>query len=269
MKRLIREPLVHFVLATVLIFGAYAVLNSGQRGGDTIYVSKADMERMAQLYAVEANASPSDADLEAMIVDHVRQEALVREAKSLGLDQGDTVVERRLAQKMTFMLADMADTAAPAEGMLKDWYAQHPERFVQPPLISFQHVYFRGQPADILTELQSADGNAWQSFGDPFILQRAYADLPPREVTRLFGGAFAATLFETADTPNWFGPISSAYGAHFVRILSRSEAAQPPFETVKADVLADWSEYDRRDQNDAAVAAIISKYNVEIEGLTE
>lgn len=269
MKRLIREPLVHFVLAAGLIFAAYAMLNLGRRGGETIYVSQADMERMAQLYAVEANAAPSDADLEAMIVDHVRQEALVREAKRLGLDEGDTVVERRLAQKMTFMLADMAEATTPSDDVLKDWYDQHPDRFAQPPLISFQHVYFRAEPDDILATLQGAQGEAWQSYGDPFILQRAYADLPPREVTRLFGAAFAKSVFDSSDTEDWFGPVSSAYGAHFVRILAHSDAAQPPFDMIKSDVLADWAEYDRREQNDAAIAAIISKYDVEIEGLSE
>ena len=106
---LLREPLVHFILAALVVFIAWNVVASGRADeARTIRVSGADLERLASIYTAEAGALPSGEDMVAMVNDYVRDEALAREAKRLGLDEGDTIVTRRLAQKMTFMVADLA-----------------------------------------------------------------------------------------------------------------------------------------------------------------
>ena len=272
MRGLIREPLVHFVLAAGLIFVAYSVASAGRAGeAETIHVSAAELERLAALYAAEAGTLPSPEDLRAIVVDHVENEALAREARRLGLGEGDTVVERRLAQKMRFMLDDLAELPTPEETELRTWYTQHSERFTEPGRVSFDHV-FLATPDDTRSAalLAQLNGNAppdWRRSGDPFMLQRQYGNLPVREVIRLFGGDFAEALSALPVSDTWQGPVPSAIGVHLLRVSSRSPEKLPAFDNIREAVEADWETNTRRRLNAEAVAEVVGRYEVEIEGL--
>lgn len=271
MARLIREPLVHFILAAGLMFAVYTVLTAQRSVADrTIRVSTADMERMSALYASEARALPSVEDLQAMVVDHVQQQALIREARRLGLDEGDVVVDRRLAQKMTFMIADMAEIPNPDDVTLLAWLNQYPERFEIPARISFQHIYF-ADPQDTrilstLQRLQQGSSADWRAQGDPFILQREYADLPRRELIRLFGADMADSLLsQLHQKGEWFGPVNSAYGGHLINVVGQSDSQLPDLAEIRSTVESDWRNAQARLLNAEAIADIVAKYDVTIE----
>lgn len=272
MRRFIREPLVHFALAATLIFFGYNALSGNRDAADkTIYVSTADMERMAALYAGEAGTLPSANDIRAMVSDHVQQEALVREARRLRLDNGDVIVERRLAQKMAFIVADMTELSSPSEAVLRDWFEANATKFERPARASFQHVFF-ANPSDIrietvLTQLNQGDNIDWRTLGDPFILQREYANLPKREIIRQFGAPFADFVLGAQQTDQaWLGPATSAYGVHFYRVLANTDARRPDFDSVRPAVEQDWRDANLRIENAKAIAEIINKYTVVIEG---
>ena len=115
MTKIVREPLVHFILLAVVIFGVYQWVTAARQSAErTIVVTQADLESLASLYAVEAGALPTEQDMRAIVTDQVQQEALAREARQLGMAEDDTVVQRRLAQKMTFMLSDLGQVDPPA-----------------------------------------------------------------------------------------------------------------------------------------------------------
>lgn len=272
MRSLLREPLVHFVVVAALLFGAHALWSRHQaREAATIYISASDMERMAALYAAEAGGLPGPEDMQGMVADHVRNEALAREARRLGLDAGDTIIERRLAQKMTFMVEDLADAETPDESTLRDWYGANPDAFRRPPRVTFQHVYFSTPDAARITAaLTSLNGETpadWKAAGDPFMLQRQYADLPARETVRLFGPAFTTGLLALEPGEEWTGPLPSALGTHLVRLEAKQPDTLPPFEDISSEVETHWRDAARREQNADAIAEIVSRYRVEIEGI--
>lgn len=276
MKRWIQEPLVHFVLLAILIFGAYQVVTSGRSTSDrTIVITQADMERLASLYAVESGALPTEQDMRAIVIDQVQQEALAREAARLGMAEDDTVVQRRLAQKMTFMLSDLGQIKPPSDEILETWLTEHPDRFEQPLRLSFDHIYFSSENdpriESSLTELAENPDMNWRNTGDPFMLQRRYADLPDREIVRLFGGQFLTGLQALpADADGtWQGPVTSALGTHLVRIAERADARMPPLDEVRAAVLQDWSETEQRLRTAEEINAIVDRYEIVIEGATE
>ncbi|MEM7457984.1 MAG: peptidylprolyl isomerase [Pseudomonadota bacterium] len=272
MQRLIKEPLIHFILIAVATFLVYGWLSHDQDRADrTIVVTEGDLDRMAALFTAEAGTLPSQQDLRAMISDHVEQRALAREAQRLGLAQGDTVVERRLAQKMSFMITDTEAIPDPSESELEYWFNANQALFSEPDRLSFQHVYF-SQPDDVrlgqTIQSLAAQPDAWRSKGDPFMLQRAYNDLPPREIARLFGGAFATAVLQHAQTlDQWSGPIESALGTHLIRIKAVREGGLPALEQIRDRVLTRWREEEGRRQARAAIKAVVSKYQVEIEGV--
>lgn len=273
MTRLIREPLVHFILLAGLIFGAYQLLTANRQSSEqTIVITQADMERLASLYAIEAGGLPTEQDMRAIITDQIQQEALAREARRLGMAEDDTVVQRRLAQKMTFMLSDLGALEPPSDAVLAAWLQDHAERFEQPLRLSFDHVFFSDaddpRMAAVLEKLTSASAPEWRGQGDPFMLQRRYAELPVREIVRLFGGQFATELsaFSSADDGQWQGPVASALGSHLIRITQRTEARMPALDEVRSAVLQDWTDHQQRRRTADEIRAIVDKYEIVIEG---
>lgn len=275
--KLVRDPLTHFVVAAALIFAAYSFWQArSDRANSTIVITAAEVERLAALYTSEAGALPSESDMAAMVSDLVRDEALSREARRLGLDRDDTIITRRLAQKMSFVVSDLAEDPEPTDEVLRSWYTDHAERFTSPAALTFSQIYFspdeRGASAlsdaqetmqrlNVSTDIPSSD------FGDPFMLQRQYGDVPVREVARQFGGEFAKSLSELTPSNQWQGPVQSAFGVHLVKLNSSTPSSVPPFEDIVALVRKDWREDTRRRANEQAVQDIISRYTVEIEGI--
>jgi peptidyl-prolyl cis-trans isomerase C len=274
-QNLRHEPLIHFALAGLAIFLMHAGWQhfSAVRASE-IHVSKADIARMSALYAAESGKLPTPEDIAAMVADHVRDAALSREARRLGLDVDDTIVTRRLAQKMTFMVADLAEIPVPDDAALTDWMAAHPSRFENPQRLTFTHIFIspdvRGKKAAadagrILAALKSGAANDWQTQGDPFMLQREFGETPVREIARIFGPDFASQIAALPGGPAWQGPVKSGFGLHLVRVSRNAPRQLLPLETVRADVLADWQENARRRASEAAVAKIIAQYKVSID----
>ncbi len=274
MTKLVREPLVHFVLLAVVIFGVYQWVTAERQSAErTIVVTQADLERLASLYAVEAGALPTEQDMRAIVTDQIQQEALAREARQLGMAEDDTVVQRRLAQKMTFMLSDLGQVDPPSDEVLDAWLQAHAERFEQPLRLSFDHVFFSDgddpRISGILASLNDESETDWRGQGDPFMLQRRYAELPEREIVRLFGGQFAAELaaLSDADDGTWQGPVRSALGTHLVRVNQRSAARMPELAEVRSAVVQDWTETEQRRRTAEEINAIVEKYDIVIEGV--
>jgi len=274
--KFLRDPLVHFITAAALVFAAFAIWQTRSNQADsTILISASEIERMAALYTSEAGTLPGEADMAAMLSDHIRDVALAREARRLGLDQNDTIITRRLAQKMSFVVSDLHEDTMPTERQLEDWHAAHADRFTLPATLTFSHVYFspdvRGAETaaaaeETLTRLNASDPPAAASLGDPFMLQRQYGDMPLRELARQFGGAFAETLSTMPVSEDWQGPVSSAYGLHLVQVTHSTAAMLSPLDEVRAEVRKDWLEQTRREKNEQAIQEIIARYKVEIEG---
>ena len=142
MKSYLREPLVHFVLLGAALFIGDALWESWQeKTAYTIRVSPAEMQRQASLFASENRRQPSDDDLQALLFAHVEEQALMREALRLGLDADDTIIRRRLAQKMRFLVNDVGVDVEPSEADLKSWFTQNRQAFTRPQKRSFDHIY--------------------------------------------------------------------------------------------------------------------------------
>ncbi|MEM7767342.1 MAG: peptidylprolyl isomerase [Pseudomonadota bacterium] len=269
MLQIMREPLVHFIVLAGLVFAIWPLFQARQTDTDrTIVLTGEVIERMAGLYAVEAGTPPSDAEIRAIVADHVRETALAREARRLGLDEGDTIIERRLSQKMAFLLSDRDAPPVPDEQTLRAFYADRAGAYETPARVTFQHVFFTGgdadREADLRQQLETASQEAWRTIGDATMVRLDWGDVPAREVTRQFGPEFTSALMALEPDPSWQGPMLSAFGAHFIRLQARSAATTLPFESVRADVGADWLDQWRQDQNARAIETVVSRYRVEI-----
>ena len=260
--RILREPLLHFLLIGSLIFVGYFILNPVSPGLDDrrIEVTPEVINRLQETWIRQWQRPPDAGELSSMINDYIREEVLYREAKALGLDQDDTIIRRRLAQKMEFLTEDLTRGAEPSEQELRAWFASHRSDFMEPARLSFVHVYLnpdrRGSAADtdaalMLEELRAAGVTDPTGRGDPFLMQTSYSELTRRDASQLFGSEFAERLFELP-IGSWQGPLTSGFGLHLVLITARIEEQEPEFAAI-TDRLRTEFEYDRRRRNNQEI----------------
>jgi hypothetical protein len=143
MKKLFKEPLLHFMVIGGLIFFAFfAVLNPGESAEDDrkIVVSAGDIERLSANWAKKWNRSPTANELNGLIDSYIREEVYYREALALGLDQGDTILRRRLMQKMVFLSNDLADLSTPDATALNAYFLENRAKYELPAQFSFIHI---------------------------------------------------------------------------------------------------------------------------------
>ena len=271
MKQIFREPLVHFIILGGLLFAGHSLWQHHVSKADyTITVSPDEMERQATIFAGENRRQPTDEDLQALLFAYVEEQALMREASRLGLGDDDTIIRRRLAQKMRFLIEDVDAPKFPDEATLESWFEANVSKFIKPETRSFSHVYFSPEKhgKNLETNVQKvkaivADAE-WESLGDPFMLKRKFSRLSTIDVSRLFGGDFAAGVFNAPEN-GWQGPIDSAFGRHLVRIDAVTPKATPELEHVRADVIRAWQDEMQRQANTERLKELIEKYKVVVE----
>jgi hypothetical protein len=270
LRRLLREPLVHFLLlggALFLIFGRGAP-EAGQDDRQ-ILVTQADITRLAAGFSQTWHRPPDGDELQTQINDYIREEVLYRTALGLGLDKDDLIIRRRLRQKMEFTFEDTVPP--PQEAELRAYFAAHADKFRSQPLISFRQVFVslqRGNTAEtdarrILTQLVSATPGA-SSQGDALLLGEGFEQTPLDRIAALFGDEFAGAL-ATASPGHWVGPLRSSYGLHLVLVTASQPAALPPFEQVRPAVEREWFAEHRAAALAAQYTTLLAGYRVTVE----
>ena len=253
MKRLLREPLIHFLLIGALLFGLYGLAPSagpGTAASKQIRLSQSEIAQLTLLFQSQWRRPPTPQELERLVENKVQQEILYREALAMGLDKDDEIVKRRMAQKMQFLAEDVAAAREPTTAELKAWFEQNSDRFAQPPRLSFRHLYFstdrRGERArddaqQALAKLasQPVDTQAAGALADPFMFQDSYRDRAPDYLAKEFGPRFALAVSKLAPG-SWQGPVESGFGWHLVFVDTVIPGRVPAFEEIEADVRTAW-----------------------------
>ncbi|MEE2778396.1 MAG: peptidylprolyl isomerase [Acidobacteriota bacterium] len=275
MKKLLREPLVHFLAVGVVLFVVAGLTRDPGSGRQArILVTDDDIARLSVAWQRQWRRPPSVDELANLVRSHLREEILYREAVALGLDQDDTIVRRRLVQKMEFLSEDMAVQTDPPDDAIADYFNANIEDFRVPPRVGFTHAYFsrdrRGEATDKDTRalVERLSGNvdpaAADDEGDRFMLQRSYAAKSEVEIGQLFGRAFATSI-HGLEVGRWHGPIESGYGLHAVFVHSREESRLPALDDVRDEVRNELLTTRRREANRDLYERLRDKYVIEVE----
>jgi len=274
-QRWLREPLIHFLLLGVSLFGIYSYMNRGRGGAELskqIAVSLDDLRAMESYFESQWHRPPTPQEFQALVEDKVREEVLYREGIAMGLDKDDTIVKRRMAQKMQFLAEDVAAAHEPSSVELKAWFDKNKEKFALPSRYSFRHLYFspdkRGtnaqdDAAKALAKIAglSEDSKQAASLADPFMFQDYYADRTPEAIAKEFGPQFAVAL-EKLEPGSWRGPVESGYGWHLVFVTTVIPGRIPALEEIEPDVKTAWLGEQKRQAWETAYAEMRAKYTV-------
>lgn len=276
-RKVLREPLLHFVLIGTAIFGAYAWLNGGASEADAqrdIVLTDDDLLQMRVVWRAQGRPPPTPAQLQGMIDAKVREEVLYREALAMGLENDDVIVKRRMAQKMDFLAEDLASLRQPSRDELVAWYQAHPQDYSRPPRATFRHIFFsfdkrgpnaRDAAAAAAQRIAARPGDTPPDpkdvAADAFMFQDRYAERTPEQAASVFGGPFAQAVF--ALRPGvWSAPIESAFGWHLVFVDATTPGTLPEFDEVEAEVRAAWTQQQRAELKRQAYDVMRAKYRV-------
>jgi len=275
MKHFLREPLVHFLLIGGALFGIYGVT----RGSPTavpqsrqIQLTLDDISQLVVLFQSQWRREPTPEELGRMVEIKVEEEILYREALAMGLDKDDTIVKRRMAQKMQFLAEDVAAAREPTTAELKEWYEQNRDKFAHPARLSFRHLYFspdrrgesaRGDAVKALARLadQPEDSGLAATLADPFMFQDYYRDRAPEYLGKEFGPRFALAVAKLP-TGSWQGPIESGFGWHLVFVDTLIPGRIPAFEEVEPEVKTAWLGAQKEQAMRKAYEAMRARYTV-------
>jgi hypothetical protein len=292
-RRILGDPIVHFALAGAVLYGAYvSVSDRGpERGEETIVV---DRRALLTFMQYRANAFEPDtfnavldsmtaAEIDATVDEYVNEEILYREAQSLGLDASDYIIRQRMVQKMSFLIADLADRGPDgSDAELQAYFDEHRDAYATQPWTTFTHVFFDAERRndggaleaanDLLAKLNSsaAGFNDASAFGDRFPFLRNYVERTYEYVASHFGSEFAEKLSRLpASDSRWQGPIGSVLGQHIVLITKQAPRALPSLEEVRGEVERDFHEELSRKAVAEMTRAMRERYRIEIRDVRE
>jgi len=288
MKRLLKEPLVHFLAAGLGLFLLFGLTNRGKRDSDPDVVTvdhdalltfiQYRIKAFDPALAEEKLKSLSHDELQELIDDYVREEVLYREAVALGLDEDDYVIRRRLVQKLEFITEGFVEAAAEIDdAALRRYFdANRADYFVE-PYVTFTHVFFdaESRPREqacamaekTLVELNRAGVPFTDApqYGDRFLYYVNYVERTPDYVASHFGVPMAQALFELEPSDLiWRGPFDSPYGVHLVMLITNEPGREPELAEIEGRVREDARQAMIREKTEATIAEIVGAYEVRV-----
>jgi hypothetical protein len=233
MRRLLHEPLVHFCVLGISIFGLHrAFLHHARHQivlSPAFVTSQPDVDRF------------------------VEEEVLYREAISLGLDRGDVIVRRRLVQKMEMILRK--NPSEPTDAQLANFLDAHHDRYDAPARITFHHVFTTSELEPLAREIER--GADWQRLGEPFVPGRRWVARSQKELAAIFGNEAAKAIF-AGETR-----VASRFGRHLIFVEESLPARRVSLDEIRSRVREDWLIAERTRLDREALAELRSRYTVE------
>ncbi|MCB2088771.1 MAG: peptidylprolyl isomerase [Sphingomonadaceae bacterium] len=259
----LRDPLTHFLLAGFLVFAFFQLRGEPvDPASRTIEVTREQQAQLAVQWEQTMQRPPTDAELDLLTEQWIREEVLYREALRLGLDVDDAVIRRRLVQKMDFIAASQAETAVASDADLEAWLKAHPERFSSDPRYTLDQLWFEQESSAQAALAQLRGGADWKQLGERISLPPSLADTNRIALAGQFGQDFAKRLDALEPGTQWQGPVPSGFGYHLVRLTSRSAGKVPPLAEIREAVAADWRANTGKERQEEAYQLLRDAYTI-------
>lgn len=273
LKRAVREPLVHFLAIGLALFVANTVINGRDEGpvGETIVISEGRVNQLAESFLLLSGRPPTREELASLVDDFVSEEVGYREAVAMGLDADDTIVRRRMRQKLEFLIEDDAASHDPTDAELQAWLDTHRDEYRLPERRALRQVL---ASADKRGATTAADAQGWLAslksgadpakLGDNSMLPAAMPLTTQEGVAAMFGGDFAKAAFANQGQ-GWFGPVSSPFGQHLVMVVDTQPGRAVSLGEIRDRIRADWIEHRRDIARDEFHARMRKRYDIRID----
>jgi hypothetical protein len=272
LKRATREPLVHFLAIGAALFIVNGLINGPDEGGagETVVISEGRVSQIAQSFVLLSGRAPTRAEIESLVDDFVAEEVGYREAVAMGLDADDTIVRRRMRQKLEFLIEDSAASDQPTQAEMRAWLDANAATYRLPERRALRQVLFSADNRGLSTGKDAAAALAQLStgadpakFGDRSMLPAAIPLTTEEGVASLFGQDFAAAAF-AHQGKDWFGPVVSAFGQHLVTVIETEPGRAVTLSEAADRISTDIVESRRNAARDAFHARMRQRYEIHI-----
>ena len=272
-RRAVREPLVHFLAIGLALFIANSVINGPDKrpAGEDIVIPPGRVNQIAESFLLLSGRAPTREELVSLVDEFISEEVGYREAVAMGLDADDTIVRRRMRQKLEFLIEDGAASEEPTQAQLQAWMDPHPGQYHLPERRALRQIVLSTDRRGAATQSDAARalaalraGSDPAKLGDPSMLPAALPLTTQQGVTGEFGADFAAGAFAHSGE-DWFGPVGSPYGLHLVQVIGVEPGRAVPLSEAIEKVRSDWVEARRNDARDEFHARMRQRYNIHIE----
>ena len=278
MPKLLRDPLLHFLILGSLLFVVYYALNPPVEAtaANQIRVTQGDIDRLRQVFEKQRQYTPTAEELQSLIQAHLKEEVLYREALAMGLDKDDAIVRRRMAQKLEFLITDVTVPDEVDDAVLLEFYEKNITDYMRAARLSFRHIYFnpdrRGErfldEANAALQTLQSTGAGLQApddMGDRSMLETQLQQKSTVEISRIFGSEFADSI-ATLTPGSWQGLIRSGYGVHLVFVYEREAGGRHAFAEVRDRVENDYLFELRQSRNEEVLDKLKSRYEIVVDG---
>lgn len=262
MKKILQEPLLHFLFLGMLLFAFSEWRGSAMptEALRSVRIGEDDLRWLQETWQRQWQREASEPELRGMVRDYLQEMLLAREALAMGLEKNDTIIRRRLAQKLEFLVQDTAQLVEPDEEELLRFFEGRSSLYKTPARISFTQLYFQSETAARKALARLAAGSP-DELGERSLLASDHVQADAQALTGQFGGEFAEAVFGV-EVGVWQGPLASAYGLHLVRVSAIEEARPRSLTEVRGRVLEEYHREQRTQAKKLFYSALLKKYQV-------
>jgi hypothetical protein len=277
MSNWLKEPLLHFLILGALVFALYGFIGPDAPGDDEIVVTRGHQEHLITAFSRTWQRPPTQIEFTNIVDDWIREEIAYREGLTMGLDSDDTIIRRRLRQKLEILAEDIVSMAEPTPEMLQQYQEENRSDYTLEPVYTLRQIYFnvdqRGASAQqdaeqalLMLETDSGLTNP-EDLGDRLSLPYRHVDKRQGALAGTFGSDFVDGL-PGVDPGQWGGPIRSGYGLHLVYIEEFSPGRALTLEEAERDVRRDWSNEQRIEAIDKLYEELRQQYTITVEPMS-
>lgn len=260
--RLVREPLLWFCLIGAGLFALDGQQRPEADDPHQIRVSAAMVDSIVARDTRRTGRVPDDAAVRTLVQRHIDEEILVRHGTGLGLDEGDPIIRRRIAQQLR-LLAD-AEVAEPTDAELQAYLEQHADIYRR---VEQWDVVLRayGSGAEGLAAARLALSTGQLEVGArPLAFGDRLGWRSAKGLTQRLGPGVVSRLRQS-DCRSWCGPVESIHGHLLLRIEGHRPARDPRLAELRPRLRERWLNDARQAARGAQIKALRARYTVTVD----
>jgi len=267
-KHILQEPLLHFLVAGSILF-FYLSYNDETKQKEQIVITQGKITQLLSQFKKTRQREPTKKEKQGLIENQIREDLAFKQGKELGLIENDSIIKRRVQQKIEFMLRDSIAGIEPAREELEAYLMEHKEQYTIAPVYTFKHIYINPEQHDdlhaFILKLQSdnLDKN-YRNVGDSIMMQSEFVNISATQIARLFGQEFSKSL-DKLSLKQWQGPVKSGYGVHLVFIEKKIPEHIATLKEVEKQLRRDFRADTQKKAIDSFYDELKVQYDVKVE----
>ena len=235
-----------------------------------ILITVEQQQHLADLFELTWQRLPNSEELDNLVAEFIKEEIYYREALAIGLDKNDTIVRRRLRQKLEFVQEDLANLASPSEPQLRQYYQSNRDVYQTPRLLSYQQILIAKDRLPVSSDLLNktiaklANGVELSTLSLSTLLPRSMNLESETTASNTFGADFVEQLTGLRKGV-WVGPVYSSFGTHLLKLSLDQASRRKEYAEARDQVERDYVRAKRESSADDFYQSLAAKYQIEIQ----